>query len=285
MSATLTWDTEGHLTDAGTPAPLFTVASGTPSNLRFSPDGSKLMYSRSSGVEMFDMAAHTTAAVAHTGASDANPVWSPDGTQIAFRRTVSGQPWAIWVADAATLTPRQVWQATTGLGSSYYSLDENPTFESQPGDQLFWSDDGTIAFTWEVDGWRHLYSVPAAGGTATLLTPGDGEVETAQVARDHKAIVYATNIGDIARRHLFSVGFHGGAPVEIAGGHPSQWAPMPLADGELAYVEGSYNVPPTVYIRDSAGALAKGGPDLPETYPVDKLVEPQGVSFRRRSTT
>src|SRR4051794_2913272 len=250
MSATLSWDSEGHLTDAGTPAPLFTVASGTPSNLRFSPDGTKLMYTRSNGVELFDMAAHTTAAVAHTGASDATPVWSPDGTQIAFRRTVSGQPWALWTADAATLTPRKVWQASTRLGSSYYSLDENPTFESNPGDQFFWSDDGTLAFTWEVDGWRHLYSVPAAGGTATLLTPGDGEVETAQVARDHKSIVYATNIGDIARRHLYSVGFHGGAPLQIAGGHPSQWAPMPLADGELAYVEGSYNVPPTVYIRD-----------------------------------
>ncbi len=279
MGAALKWDDRGNLTDVGSPAPLFTVASGTPSNLRFSPDGSKLMYTRSSGVEVFDMAARTTAAIGHTGASDANPVWSPDGTEIAFRRSVSGQPWAIWVADAATLTPRQVWQASTGLGSSYYSLDQNPTFESTPGDQFFWSDDGMIAFAWEVDGWRHLYTVPAAGGAPTLLTPGDGEVETAEVSRDHKSIIYATNIGDIARRHLFSVGFHGGAPQEITGGHPSQWAPAPLADGELAYVEGSYNVPPTVYIRDSTGSRSAGGPDLPDSYPVDELVEPQPVTF------
>jgi dipeptidyl aminopeptidase/acylaminoacyl peptidase len=279
MGVTLAWDSEGHFTDAGTPAPLFTVAGGTPANLRFSPDGTKLMYTRSSGVELFDMATHATTAIAHTGASDANPVFSPDGTQIAFRRSVSGQPWAIWAADAATLTAHQVWQASAGLGSSYYSLDENPTFESTPGDQFFWSDDNTLAFVWEADGWRHLYSVPVAGGTPTLLTPGDGEVETVQVARDHKSLIYATNIGDIARRHLFSVGFHGGAPAQIAGGHPSQWAPMPLADGELAYVEGSYNVPPTVYIRDSAGSLSAGGPDLPDSYPVDKLVEPQPVTF------
>ena len=102
----------------------------------------------------------------------------------------------------------------------------------------------------------------------TLLTPGDGEVETAEVARDHKSIVYATNIGDIGRRHLFSVGFHGGAPQPITGGHPSQWAPAPLADGELAYVEGSYNDPPTVFVRDSAGnTVARAAPTCPATYP------------------
>jgi dienelactone hydrolase len=54
---------------------------------------------------------------------------------------------------------------------------------------------------------------------------------------------------------------------------------MPLADGELAYVEGSYNDPPTVFVRDAAGDVSKGGPDLPATYPRDKLVEPQLVQF------
>ncbi len=234
------------------------------------------------------MATHTTAAVAHTGASDATPVWSPDGTQIAFRRTVTGQPWAIWVADAATLTPRQVWQASAGLGSSYYSLDQNPTFESQPGDQFLWSDDGTLAFVWEVDGWRHLYSVPAAGGApATLLTPGDGEVETAEVARDHKSIVYATNIGDIGRRHLFSVGFHGGAPVASrpaatrASGRrcrsPAASSPTSRAATTTRRRSTSATPPAT---------LSKGGPDLPATYP--RRQAGRAVSScrsRRRSTT
>lgn len=279
MSATLTWNPSGGLTRVGRSQALLTVPSGSPSNLRFSPDGAKLLYSRSGGTEVFDMNTHTTTAIDHTGASDANPVWSPDGTQIAFRRTISGQPWSIWVADAATLTLRQVWQASPGLGSSYYALDENPTFESQPGDQLMWSDDGTLAFVWEVDGWRHLYSVPVAGGTPTLLTPGDGEVETAQVTLDHKSITYATNIGDIARRHLFSVGFHGGTPQADTGGHPSQWAPAPLADGKLAYAEGSYNVPPTVYISDAAGKRSRGGPGLPKSYPLHQLVEPKAVTF------
>ncbi len=172
MSATLTWDAEGHLLDAGAPTVLFTVASGTPGNLRFSPDGAKLMYTRSNGIEIFDMATKTTALLAHTGASDATPVWSPDGTQIAFRRTVTGQPWGIYKADLATLTATKMWQASTGLGSSYYALDTNPTFESTPGDQIFWSDDGALAFTWEVDGWRHMYSVSTPGGSADAADAG-----------------------------------------------------------------------------------------------------------------
>ena len=44
-------------------------------------------------------------------------------------------------------------------------------------DQLFWADGDRLVFAWEKTGWQHLYSVPAEGGPATLLTPGDFEIE------------------------------------------------------------------------------------------------------------
>jgi dipeptidyl aminopeptidase/acylaminoacyl peptidase len=149
-----------------------------------------------------------------------------------------------------------------------------PAFTPDDG-MLVWVNGATVmsaALSWDDEG--HLAD---AGSPAPLLS--DGEVETAEVTRDRKAIVYATNIGEIGRRHLFSVGFCGGAPQAITGGHPSQWAPAPLADGELAYVEGSYDDPPTVFLRDSAGTIAHGGPDVPASFPRDKLVEPQLVQF------
>ena len=37
--------------------------------------------------------------------------------------------------------------------------------------------DGRVVFASEQDGRNHLYSILAGGGTATLLTPGDFDVE------------------------------------------------------------------------------------------------------------
>ncbi len=42
---------------------------------------------------------------------------------------------------------------------------------------LTWAADGRLGFAADLDGWRHLYAVPAAGGAATLLTPGKFMVE------------------------------------------------------------------------------------------------------------
>ncbi len=43
----------------------------------------------------------------------------------------------------------------------------------------FWTAENRLVFPWEGDGWPHLYSVPPSGGAATLMTPGDFEVENA----------------------------------------------------------------------------------------------------------
>ena len=42
--------------------------------------------------------------------------------------------------------------------------------------------------------------------------------EPAEVALDRERIVYSTNIGDLGRRHLFSVGFDGGPATAVTGG-------------------------------------------------------------------
>ncbi|MFE4444447.1 prolyl oligopeptidase family serine peptidase [Streptomyces sp. NPDC056820] len=278
MSADLTWK-NGKLRKVGMPTTLFTF-TGSLSTPRFSPDGTRLAYQRGSAVEVYDLTTGSTWAVPHTGASDAAPCWSPDGHSLALRRTVSGQPWAIWLADPATQQTRQIWQADTGVGSTFYGLDQNTTFEAQPGDQLLWSANGQIAFAWERDGWRHLYTVPTTGGSARLLTPGEGEVESAALTPDRTRLVYSTNIGDTGRRHLASVAFAGGAPTAVTGGRTSQWAPTPLADGTLAYVNASWSQPPSVTVRDARGATTTASlPQIPASFPGDRLLEPKLVDF------
>ena len=100
---------------------------------------------------------------------------------------------------------------------------------------------------------------PPAGGTATLLTPGEGEVESAELTLDRKRIVYTTNIGDSGRRHLFSVDFGAGVPVALTGGRESQWAPTPLADGEpRLHQRGPGNAALAVTVRAADGPQRAG---------------------------
>ena len=103
---------------------------------------------------------------------------------------------------------------------------------------MFWSAGDRIGFVWEGDGWRHLYAVSASGGRATLLTPGDGEIETAALTADGRHIVYSTNIGDLGRRHIAQAGFDGASPRSLTSGEKDQWAPVPLANGRARLCRG-----------------------------------------------
>jgi dipeptidyl aminopeptidase/acylaminoacyl peptidase len=279
MTADLVWR-NGRLRDVESPEPLFTF-TGSVSVLRFSPDGGRLAYQRGSGVEVYDIASGTTWAVPRPSGSDAAPVWSPDGTRLAVRRTPSGQNWGIAVADVATQQASLIWQAPDGVGEDYYALDGNPTFEGQARDQFLWSSGGRIAFAWEGDGFRHLYSVPAAGGAEpTLLTPGEGEVESAEVSLDGERIVYSTNIDDIGRRHLFSAGFDGGPVTAVTSGRESQWAPTPVADDRVAFINAGWASPPLVHVADADRTVTRATlPRVPKSFPAEHLVEPELVEF------
>jgi dipeptidyl aminopeptidase/acylaminoacyl peptidase len=283
----------GRLNDVGAGEYILAGAVSAP---RFSPDGGRLAYERSSYVEVFDLSAHSTWAISKPADTrDVDPVWSPDGERIAFRRLyghqqdpetgyageyIAAEPWAILTANLGTHQIREVWRAGRGIGSAYYDLDQDPTHAGASPSQLFWSDSNDIGFTWERDGWRHLYAVAEQGGQPRLLTPGDGEVESATLSLDRKHLVYSTNIGDLERRHIAMVDFGGGPPTPLTSGPASQWAPAPLADGGVAFIDAGWATPPTVMLRDPQGKIIlAGGPVAPKSFPASLMRMPQPVAF------
>ena len=297
MAAELIWS-HHRLLGVGEPVPFLFGRHG---GMRFSPDGKKVAYERGNAIEVRDLAARTTVVIPHGHDVDSGPVWSPDSTRLVFRREPSDspglernwcgggerycgpmrskQPWALWTVALSDLVPHRIWQARTGVGSVYYPLDQHYS-PGQFGDELFWSANDRIAFVWERDGWRHLYEVPASGGAATLLTPGDGEVETAAISMDRSRLFYATNIGDLGRRHISSVSFDGSAAQVVTGGDKSQWAPIPLAGGRVAYLGAGWADPPRLYVREVGGATRGAGlPRAQASFPGKLLVEPQLVDF------
>jgi dipeptidyl aminopeptidase/acylaminoacyl peptidase len=83
-----------------------------------------------------------------------------------------------------------------------------------------------------------VYSVPVAGGTAEPieLTPGEGMVEMTSLSADGRHLFYATNAGDIDRRHLWRVPTAGGQAVQLTRGTFIETYPAVLASGRQVAV-------------------------------------------------
>jgi len=167
-------------------------------SLDWSSDGSSLAFVSRRGdhsfVGVYEVGSKSLVYLDPTVDHDSDPAWSPDSRQVAFLRIPAradltfgarrtGQPWSIWVADAATGHGHEVWLAETGQGSVFHGIVGEH--------QIIWGAEDVLVFPWERDGWTHLYSVPAAGGTARLLTPGDFEVEFVSLSPDRHTLIFA----------------------------------------------------------------------------------------------
>ncbi len=265
---------------------------GTAKDIAWSPASNQLAFTSDRGDHAFicvynlrDKSLHYVDASADT---DQSPVWSPDGSEVAFIRVPAsrdaaawgakptGQPWSIRVADVATGTGAgRSWRAREGIG--FLGLLGNGGAVASSSHLL---DDGPerIVFPWERDGWLHLYSLPARGGAeATLLTPGDFEIEDVTASPDGKAIVYSSNQDDIDRRHIWRVSPDGGKPVRLTTGSGIEFRPAVTPGGQIALIRSEANTPARPALLEDA--KLRDLVPIPADFPSAALAEPQPVLF------
>jgi dipeptidyl aminopeptidase/acylaminoacyl peptidase len=287
------------LDSSTSPKQLF-FARGASESPVWSPSGDRLAFVSDRGdhsfIGVFTSDSAPIEYLAPSTSHDDSPRWSADGKRIAFvRQPGTGgapetlldrhpAPWAIWIADVATREGHAVWKSpNTLLGSIPNTAGEA---------NLSWSTSGRIVFLSTLDGWPHLYSIPDAGGTPTLLTPGKFMVEYVTTSRDGNTIVYnantGTSAGDFDRRHLYSVPADRAVPVALTPGDGLEWQPLITGDGNtVAFIgAGAQRSPLPMVVPIAGGAVrAIGSEVVPKSFPESELVIPKPVVFRAADGT
>jgi dipeptidyl aminopeptidase/acylaminoacyl peptidase len=274
--------------DGSTPGSRAFEERGTVSEFVWSPGGERIAFVAArddhSFIGIWDTAANTLRYLDPSTSFDRSPSWSPDGASVAFLRIPgtglravrqalrSGEPWSIRVADVARGTGRVLFRAAEGAGSVYHSL-------ASPR-QLLWTATGRIVFPWERDGWSHLYSIPLAGGTPALLTPGTFEVEYAALSSSGTSVIYSSNQNDADRSHLWDVAATGGLPRALSSGDGIEGFPTPIAGGDaIALIRSDALHPPRAALLLN-GTLRDLDPEsIPAGFPSSALAVPQAVEF------
>ncbi|MBV8681639.1 MAG: S9 family peptidase [Caulobacteraceae bacterium] len=267
---------------------------GKADELAWSPDGTALAFVSDRGDHAFVAVFHgkdqPLVYLAPSTGIDGEPRWSPDGQRIAFVRrqghggppepilTEVAYPWSIWTADPRTGAGKAVWRSGKGIDDSFPHVEGEANLSWAAGDRL--------VFLSEADGWQHLYTMPAGGGEARLLTPGAFMVEHVAYGPGRNLVLYDANTGnapdDIERRHIFAVSVEGGAPNALTDGTGLEYEPVWAGEHDVAFVAAGPKTPTAVAVVTHGHAGHRQVLDTgPATgFPADQFVVPRAVTYK-----
>ena len=268
------------------PEKLF-QSRGSQSQVRWSPDGTKIVFTSGRGdhsfIGIYDLSKKSIAYVDPSIDLDDEPAFSPDGQQMVFRRRPNvkislpfmpkreGFPWSIRLHDLKTGMTKEVWKADEGKGS--VSANEIPVVDNQ----LIWAAGNKIIFPWEKNGWQQLYVLDPVSGKTKHFTPGEGEVENVTISKNLQTVYYTTNIADIDRRHIWKADVSTGTAVQISKTNNIEWSPVQTENG-LAVIHSSAQRPAWPALLSENGVVTDLGKEFfPENFPVTSMVIPQAI--------
>jgi Tol biopolymer transport system component len=169
--------------------------TGTKAYPAFSPDGQRIAYSARNGANVEPFHIYVRAVTSDTPrqltsgmGNDIGPVWSPDGTKIAFQRLEEGRT-AYFVTGVDGGSEQQVVAFTAAVD------------EAQPPPAAAWTPDGRSLVVVQVSEKQpaSLAAVPADGGgkPKRLTTPPEGSEgdSTPAVAPDGTALAFVRSTG------------------------------------------------------------------------------------------
>jgi len=196
------------------------------SDVKWSPDGSRIAYiarGEPSGQQIFVRwmdAEGATTQISHLTDSPANLEWSPDGKSLAFTSIVAQtDSWRI----AMPRPPK---------GAKWIEAPKIVTRLNYRSDRIGFTDDG----------YRHVFVIPADGGTPRQITSGDWNHSAADFSADGKTLLFSAYReqdadGAFRRSHIYAANVETGEIRQLTRGAGTNSGPMVSPDGRtIAYM-------------------------------------------------
>lgn len=244
------------------------------SNPQISPDGTRIVYTRGWVDKMNDSRESSVWIMNADGSRNrflvdgSGPIWSPDGTRIAY--TARGEPsgsqiFVRWMDDeGATSQVTRLTKSPSGIRwspdgehlSFSMNVDGEPAFTvSPPGrpDGAEWTAAPKVVTRADYrqdrvgyvdEGWRHIFVVPAIGGTARQLTDGDWNHSTGEWTPDGRELVFSslrTEDAELSWREseVYSVDVMSGQIRQLTSRRGQDSSPLPSPRGDVIAYRGS----------------------------------------------